>query len=183
MKTKIMITILILGLMTVGVIGANILDSLDNNFDSTLDSTKKTWLRNNLDNVRYEGDLEETNANAYKMKFCYGLNQTRPCSKLTLIRNYEDEKRYCNENNNTCIEWCDEWNGDECIYGTFEKGDKKDCIDYDTGCIDWQNKSLTTLLEEKYVEKADEVLLRVYNQHNKPTPTIAGKGNITINLT
>jgi len=157
MKTKLIILIVIFGILIGGFTakGVGIIDLVKKRetFNSNLDSTTKEWIDNNLEKVMWKGNTFEVsnNENTFKMKFCYTQKETK--------------KRYC-----TKYMLIRDFNKEK-IYCS-KLGKEK--------CLEWSDYTSEELLKIRYVEKADEVLARVYRNNNKPTPAIVDIGNKTI---
>jgi len=199
MKRKIIITILILIALlgvVVGVGMGNILDNLEYKkeiFQFNLSQIQKDWVTSNYKDVGWVGDtFEVSNNNTFKMNFCYTLNEvneTAKCTKIMLIRDYSTEKIRCTAYNNKCVIYndaeCNEsicigYDRKDCIEWECISYDEPVCIEYDNSCLEWGEYTLGELLEIKYVEKADEVLARLYRNNNKKEPTKIDVGDKTL---
>lgn len=181
---------IIIGILLLGVVvGAGVSNIFDlpkkeETFNSNLDSTTKSWVSSNLVNIKWDGNLlVSNNNNTFKMNFCYTEdfgNEHTYCSNIMLIRDYESESKYCLVQNNSCDMWCLEFDEGNCVKTTPEHKKGSECAWYKHECTTWANTPLKDMLEQRYVEKADEVLARVYRNHNKETPISVDVGNKTI---
>lgn len=134
----------------------------DEIFNSNLSTTIKTWLNANNIKSYWTGNLYITNGQeTYKQEFCYIYKDKSNCEILGLIIEYSKESLYCFEYK--CLKIID-----------------KDCVLYSDECLTYSNMLLKDLLQERYIEKADEVLLRLYKKENRATVTTIDTGNKTI---
>ena len=156
MKRKIVIGIFV-GILLLGVAFAN-LDTISNiikedkTLKSNLATNQKDWIKQNINDASWEGNIEVVDDNLYRMNFCYEYDDREICDKYVLIADYAKESLYCFSYNET----------DE------------------SECLVWNNVPLKDMLDERYLKVADDVMSRVYRTYNNPVPTDKDVGKKTI---